>query len=81
MHHTERELRQIAAGALLTLNDLFKSLPKLSENIEVASSDQTSPAKQLVRKPKISHLRKVSKVDERDALVSKWWPNSLCSQR
>jgi hypothetical protein len=29
LHHTERELRQISAGVLVTLEDLFKNLSKV----------------------------------------------------
>lgn len=42
LQSTERELRQIVAEVLLTLNDLFKSLPKFWEGKDEASSDKTS---------------------------------------
>lgn len=36
---TEQELRQIVAGALLTLNDLFLSLPRFVMDTDEASCD------------------------------------------
>ena len=34
LHYTERELRQIIGGVLVTLDELFQSLPRFEENSE-----------------------------------------------
>jgi hypothetical protein len=34
LQYTERELRRIVGGVLATLDDLFKSLPRFSDNAE-----------------------------------------------
>lgn len=50
LHYTERELRQIVAGVMVTLNDLFKNLPRIVEGLERASSVKTSSVKHVFRK-------------------------------
>lgn len=33
LHYSERELRRIIGGVLVTLDDLFKSLPRFSDSV------------------------------------------------
>lgn len=49
LQYTEPELRQIVAGVLVTLNDLFESLPRLVEGLGDAPSDQASSMTTLLK--------------------------------
>lgn len=62
LQYTERELRKIVGGVLITLNDLFRSLPKLLEHISGVSSDHPGSATPLTRKTPM--LRKVTRQEE-----------------
>lgn len=50
LQYPEGEIRQIVAEVLLTLNDLFDSLPRVFEDIDHASSDQACSMTPLLRK-------------------------------
>ena len=65
LQYTERELRKIVGGVLATLNDLFRSLPRLLEHI----SDHADSPAPLTRKTPV--LRKVIRREE-DTLRSEW---------
>jgi hypothetical protein len=58
LQYTERELRKIVGGVLITLNDLFRSLPRLLDHIHGGSSDNGSSATRLTRT--IPALKKVT---------------------
>jgi hypothetical protein len=45
LRYTEWELRKIVGGVLVTLNDLFKNLPRLLEHRDDISSDTSSSAR------------------------------------
>jgi len=49
LQYTERELRKIVGRVLATLNDLFRSLPKLLEHPHGVSSDPVDSATPLTR--------------------------------
>ena len=63
LQYTERELRKIVGGVLVTLNELFRSLPKLLEHISGASSDHADSVTPLTRKTPV--LRKVTRREEK----------------
>jgi hypothetical protein len=53
LQYSERELRRIVGGVLVTLDDLFKSLPRLSDHLDPSlpqSEDLTPPE---LRKPPV----------------------------
>lgn len=59
LHYSERELRRIVGGVLVTLDDLFKSLPRFSDSIDgVLPQSEASPTPGL-RKPPV--LRKIDR--------------------
>ena len=58
LQYTEQELRKIVGGVLITLNELFRSLPKLLKHISGASSDHADSVTPLTRKAPV--LRKVT---------------------
>ena len=70
LQYTEQELRKIVGGVLVTLNDLFKSLPKLLGHISRASSDHADSVTPLTRKAPV--LRKVTRREEK--MVRSEWP-------
>ena len=70
LQYTEQELRKIVGGVLVTLNDLFRSLPKLLEHISGASSDRADSVTPLTRKAPV--LRKVTRREEK--MVRNEWP-------
>ena len=53
LQYTERELRKIVDGMLTTLNDLFRSLPKLLEDIHSGSSDNADPVSSPTKKTSV----------------------------
>lgn len=55
--YSERELRRIVGGVLVTLDDLFKSLPRFSSNADMHLSLGDSATTSRLRKPVV--LRKV----------------------
>lgn len=57
LHYSERELRQIVGGVLLTLEDLFKTLPRVPDRIETSCSTREGSTTPRLRKP--LSLRKV----------------------
>ena len=69
LQYTERELRKIIGGVLSTLNDLFKSLPRLLEHVSDAASDHAGSATTLTRKTPA--LRKVARREE-NTVRSEW---------
>ena len=71
LQYTEQELRKIVGGVLVTLNDLFKSLPKLLEHSSRASSDHADSVTPLTRKAPV--LRKATRRDEKT--VRSEWPS------
>ncbi|HEX5543847.1 MAG TPA: hypothetical protein VFX10_00055 [Nitrospira sp.] len=71
LQYTERELRKIVGGVLVTLNDLFRSLPKLLEHISGVSSDHAGSVTPLTRKTSV--LRKVTRREENT--VRSEWPS------
>ena len=50
LHYTKQELRQITRGVMVTLNDLFKSLPRSFEGPDSLSSVKTSSVTHASRK-------------------------------
>lgn len=69
LQYTEQELRKIVGGVLVTLNDLFRSLPRLLEHIHGISSDSAGSATSLTRKTPV--LRKVTRREE-DTVRNEW---------
>ncbi len=65
LQYTERELRKIVGGVLVTLNELFRSLPRLLEHIHGVAADNASSATPLLRKTAV--LKKVSREYAREA--------------
>ena len=49
MQCTGQELRQITGGVLITLNDLFQSLPRVCEDVNNTPSDPARAAMPLLR--------------------------------
>lgn len=63
LQHPEWELRHIVAGVLIALDDLFKSLPRFVESIELSSSQGvTSATPPLRRAPVLRRVRRVGSV-------------------
>ncbi len=58
LKYPEWELRQIVAGVLLALDDLFKSLPRFVDGVDKPSSHGASSSAALLRKAPV--LRKVN---------------------
>ncbi len=50
LHHTKQELREIAAGVLITLNDLFESLPELVKDLVADSPEKGHSASLLLKR-------------------------------
>jgi len=71
LQYTERELRKIVGGALTTLHDLFRSLPRLLEHLHGTSSDHTIAATPLTRKTAV--LRKIT--GRQEEMVRDEWPS------
>jgi hypothetical protein len=65
LQYTERELRKIVGGVLATLNDLFRSLPRLLDNL----SGHAGSPKPFTRKTPV--LKKVARREE-VTLKSEW---------
>ncbi len=61
LKYPEWELRQIVAGVLMALNDLFKSLPRFVESINAPSAHGVSSLTPPLRKTPV--LRKMSRAD------------------
>jgi hypothetical protein len=53
LQYTERELRKIVGGVLATLNNLFRSLPRLLEHLDGASSGHATAAIPLTSKTSV----------------------------
>jgi hypothetical protein len=53
LQYSEQELRRIVGGVLVTLDDLFKSLPKFSDNGDVAFSQEERSTAPRLGKPSI----------------------------
>lgn len=60
LQYPEWELRNIVAGVLIALNDLFKNLPRVVESIDLSSSHVASSATPSLRGTSV--LRKESGV-------------------
>ncbi len=69
LQYTEQELRKIVAGVLVTLNDLFQSLPRLLEHVHGVSSDDAGFATSLTRETPI--LNEVARLND-DTTKNKW---------
>ncbi|MGE3978118.1 MAG: hypothetical protein AB7F94_11085 [Nitrospira sp.] len=69
LQYTEQELRKIVDGVLTTLNDLFRSLPRLLERVSDVSSAHADSATTITRKTPL--LRKVARRDE-NTVTSDW---------
>ncbi|HWF60972.1 MAG TPA: hypothetical protein VN666_11785 [Nitrospira sp.] len=69
LQYPEQELRKIVGGVLATLDDLFRSLPKLLEHISGVSSDHTDPTTPLSRRTPL--LRKAARREE-NTVRSEW---------
>ncbi len=65
LHYSERELRRIVGGVLVTLDDLFKNLPRFSDSLDASLSQTERSTTPRLRKPpalrKMSSERIVSK--------------------
>ncbi|CUS31248.1 hypothetical protein COMA1_10011 [Candidatus Nitrospira nitrosa] len=59
LHYSERELRRIVGGVLVTLDDLFKSLPRFPNCVKTSCSAEEGSTTPPLRKPLL--LRKVGK--------------------
>ena len=60
LQYPEWELRHIVAGVLIALDDLFKSLPRFVESIELAPSPEvSSTTPPLRRTPVLGNVRRV----------------------
>lgn len=59
LQYSERELRRIVAGVLVTLDDLLKSLPRVSDSVETLCSSREGSMTTPLRKPLV--LRKVGR--------------------
>jgi hypothetical protein len=67
---TGQELRQITGGVLITLNDLFKSLPRVLDDVDNVPTGTTRAAIPLLRLRKTPLLQTVSE-EEEDAAINK----------
>lgn len=63
LHYTEQELRQIIRGVVVTLNDLFKSLPRSFEGLDSASS---------VKPSSVTHVSRKTRKVEGDSVRNGW---------
>lgn len=72
LQYTERELRKIVGGVLITLNDLFKSLPRFHDDVDDTSSDTASHGTQSLKLRKDALLRKLS--SEGGDIEKNRWP-------
>ena len=59
LHYSERELRRIVGGVLVTLDDLFKSLPRFPNCVKTSCSAEEGSTTPPLRKPLL--LRKVGR--------------------
>lgn len=59
LHYSERELRRIVGNVLITLDELFKSLPRLSNSVEPPLTREEASVTPGTRKPLV--LRKVGR--------------------
>ena len=50
LHYTERELRRVVGGVLVTLHDLFENLPRFYDNADHARAHTESAATLPLRK-------------------------------
>lgn len=59
LQYSEQELRRIVGGVLLTLDDLFKNLPRFSDSVEIPCSSEKGSTTAPLKKPLV--LRKVGR--------------------
>jgi len=62
LQHPEWELRHIVAGVLIALDDLFKSLPRFVESIELSPTHEASSPPPLRRTPVLGRVRRAGNV-------------------
>lgn len=51
LQYSEQELRRIIGGVLVTLDDLFKSLPRFSDSLDASLPQSEGSMKPQLRKP------------------------------